>query len=386
VTPRSSCAALALAGLVAAGAAAGVFDDKPCAALPSVGLPRALCAADFDADGRADLAVAAWTRADGGKGVEQGKGRVLVFLQKPDGGLAAAPVKTLSVAAPLDVAAGDYDGDGKPDLAVLERRRLSLFLSADGFQKPISQPNVNHGSGLTTLQATRLDPGARRGADFLSGPVLWRWRGGDGFQAGYFSGPTASDNGLCVAADLFLSGASDLVFLSGPEARVYAGPILSLTPKTSDLAEYAALLSDAGPLRSLAAGDVTGDGRPDIVASAAGKEGQPGQILIFRQNAPLGFCDKAGPSARIPCVSGELRLSDVNKDGLLDLLVCDARGAVHVLAQRQGKGLPPGPDQTLDVDAACFTVGNLALGRPALVVGQRKTGRILVFAGAKTHP
>jgi len=86
-------------------------------------------------------------------------------------------------------------------------------------------------------------------------------------------------------------------------------------------------------------------------------------------------------------VSGELLLNDVNKDGLLDLLVRDASGAVHVFVQQPGKGLNASPDQTLKADAACFAMGNLAPGGgPALIVGQQKTGRILLFAGVKTIP
>jgi hypothetical protein len=75
---------------------------------------------DFNGDGKQDIvSVSAYAQGNG----------VLAFFAGNGDGTFQAPVKTSVPAGPADVIAGDFNGDGKPDLAVLFSTQS--FASAD---------------------------------------------------------------------------------------------------------------------------------------------------------------------------------------------------------------------------------------------------------------
>jgi hypothetical protein len=70
--------------------------------------PSSVAVGDFDGDGKQDLAVA-----------DSGSNDVAVLLGSGDGGFATAPGSPVAAGStPYFVAAGDLNGDGRPDLAV----------------------------------------------------------------------------------------------------------------------------------------------------------------------------------------------------------------------------------------------------------------------------
>jgi len=85
----------------------------------------ALAAADFDTNGRPDLAVA-MTDPRRARGGTAGTTDILMaFGGQGDGTFLAGPVLSIE-RAPTSMAAGDLTGDGKPDLAIAAQRTLSL--------------------------------------------------------------------------------------------------------------------------------------------------------------------------------------------------------------------------------------------------------------------
>ena len=72
--------------------------------------PFSSVAADFDLDHRDDIAVAGVNSSD--------VGTVDVLLNQGDGSFSVEPPITVGAYTPFDLGAGDFDGDGRPDLVV----------------------------------------------------------------------------------------------------------------------------------------------------------------------------------------------------------------------------------------------------------------------------
>jgi hypothetical protein len=96
--------------------------------------PKSAAVADFDGDGRLDVAVT-------NQGVN-GKGSLMIFFGNGDGTF--KPPATYNLGAyPDSVAAGDLNGDGRPDLAVAEYGEgVAVLLNKGGgkFGKPVVYP------------------------------------------------------------------------------------------------------------------------------------------------------------------------------------------------------------------------------------------------------
>lgn len=109
---------------------------------PSAGqFPTRLKIADINGDGKGDLLV-----TDMGLGTLQRNGSLMVFLGNGDGTFQAAKHYAAGN-TPVDLALGDFNGDGRPDVAIvdgpyLEPSRLAVLLgNGDGsFQTPTFIP------------------------------------------------------------------------------------------------------------------------------------------------------------------------------------------------------------------------------------------------------
>jgi len=84
--------------------------------------PNSVAVGDFNGDGKPDLAV-----ANSGSG-----GPVSVLLGNGDGTFQAA-VNFGAGSTPASVAVGDFNGDGKPDLAVANQVNVSILLNTTVF-------------------------------------------------------------------------------------------------------------------------------------------------------------------------------------------------------------------------------------------------------------
>jgi hypothetical protein len=90
--------------------------------------PTDVALADLDADGKADLAVANY-----GTGDKHDNATVSVLLQEHDAalrGMFQAAVNYQTGSASYDVAVGDLNNDGKPDLAVVNESSISVLLQS----------------------------------------------------------------------------------------------------------------------------------------------------------------------------------------------------------------------------------------------------------------
>jgi len=103
-------------------------------------------------------------------------------------------------AAPSGLALGDFDRDGKNDLAVGLRslRSLALYLGGEGLgQAHLSEYNNDSGAaGLCVGHMSRADV-----ADFMTGAAWRQWSPRGQFACGYFYGPQRNDNWRSTLAD-----------------------------------------------------------------------------------------------------------------------------------------------------------------------------------------
>lgn len=361
-------------GLLALGvtALAGALDSAVAAGLryPTIygyySLPaytHRAAVADFDGDGIPDVAC-----------VHKLYPALEVFQGRGDGTL-AAPIVYDSGDEPFEVEAGDMDGDGHPDIVVtsLSPSQLRLFhnqgdgtfaaytaialpdratqlqlvdFDGDGRLDVFAGSNIS--STLSYLQST--------GGGTLAAPVLYP-AGGDprGLATGDFNEdgrldlvaatPTVVGQELAlffgqpdglpgarivlpsarsqdvVVADVTRDGHADVI-TSNPWDRT-----VSLLPGLGN-GTFGARQSVAiagGIPEYLAAGDVDGDGDPDLMCSVSG--GDNAGALLLRNDAGVFAAPRLIGGAYS---TTELRFADLNGDGHADLLASTYSGGLQV--------------------------------------------------------
>ena len=233
-------------------------------------LPVAVAVGDFNGDGKQDLVTANldWSAGSASGMLGDGAGGFAPRIEVPTG------------PASYDVAVGDFNGDGRPDLATVVTDDL------DGFAGVLLGDGTGHFSAMSTF-FTSLEPVAVAVGDL----------NGDGRQD------------LVTAQRL--EGSGELGVLLGDGSGGFTGA--------------------AGGGRRIsrevfcvALGDVSGDGRQDVV-SAKGS-----MVIVLRGNGRGGLAKELDfPVGRGP---SDVAVADLNGDGLRDVLTADySAGSVSVL-------------------------------------------------------
>lgn len=314
--------------------------DTPAASAIAVG--------DLNGDGRADVAI---VEAPSQKSQAKTPVFRLHLLFQKDGkfSMPADRVITLGVTAPSAIAAaslsiGDFDGDGRNDLAVSIRgtRTLSVFLGSERFEKEHPSKYAND-SGAGGLSFGHVNKSGR--ADFFTGAAWRQWQGNGRFGEAYFAGVGRNDNWRSTLADMDRDGTDDVVFTTywsgkldmpaNNRIRIYFGPFLKMQIlQPTDAAQVVTLNSpftdsDQPLLGQILVGDVNDDDQHDLVVPALG------QTLVYFQNSPTGFSDNANPTLIVK-VATPLLVSDLDGDKRCDmaLLPTDESG-IAVWYQRK---------------------------------------------------
>jgi hypothetical protein len=237
----------------------GTFVAEP--GLATGGNPYSVAIADLNRDGKPDL-VSANTSGHS----------VSVFLGNGDGTF--APKTDNATGEATSVAAGDFNNDAKPDLAVGNGDQISVLLGngAGSFGPRTDYPSAPMPLDVAAGDLDRDGDLDLVAANFLSNTLTVLLGNGDGtFQTGTHPPgcKTAQHGSFCnpsavAIADFDGDGKPDLVAgLSGAvRVGVLAGNGDGTFAPTRDF--------DAGAnAQSIAAADFDADGRPDIVTSGA---------------------------------------------------------------------------------------------------------------------
>jgi hypothetical protein len=268
---------LALAGLVTLPQAALAGQFKKPVYYSAPGLPLGIVTADFDGDTNLDLAI-----ADFGDGV------VRTLLGRGDGGFRTGPSFSIAAPyAPLALAVGDFNGDGALDLAVVEYNgpadgRLGIFLGkGDGTFHKSAEYNLGY------------EPSSAAVADF----------DGDGHLDVVVTNPGVKGNG------------SVMVFF-GKGDGTFKGPTIR------NLSAY--------PF-SVAAGDLNGDGRPDLAVA----ESNAGVAILLNRGG--GKFGKPVVYPVRPAAIANVVIAELNGDNYPDLVVATFQAVGVLLGKGGGK-------------------------------------------------
>jgi hypothetical protein len=339
--------------------------------------PQKVETADFNHDGRPDLV----TLSDSGS--------VSLLLGNGDGSF-AAPREFPAGSNVQSLTIGDFDNDGNPDVATANVGIgvTALLGNGDGTFRPAVSTVMSNADPLVVAAALDLNGDGK--SDLVAGGVYydeWETRssvvsvlygnGAGGFNdVGWYN---VGDDGTpedIMVADLNRDGRADVVtttydfYLSG-------GHIVTvlLGSATGALNLEFPMQFDTGESpRSLAVGDFTGDGVPDVVTA-----GQTVEVLRGIGNGT--FAPPVSNSAASPYLYAVAE-ADFNGDGKLDVVVGDsATGSAEVLLGR-GDGTLSLASQHA-VGSSLVVVGDFnADGRPDVATANFDSVCILLNDGA----
>ncbi len=266
--------------------------------------PASEVAGDFNGDGIPDLALL-WSSNP----YSEGPFSVTIFFGKGDGTFTSGPtVQATGVQSYPKMIGGDFNGDGKTDLAVL---------SYDGSSISYITTLLGNGDGtFGTPQTGQAYNQGSVGGDVILGNMV----------AADFNGDGKMD--LAIVGDYVNSGGVTILRGNGDGTFTAAGP--NLDPS-----------ADFGVI---ATGDFNGDGIPDLVVTNYFTFGGSPTIFLGKGD---GTFTATAMSLTLDYFPTSIVVGDFNGDGILDLAFSDLNGVEIALGYGDGtfKETPASPIQ-----------------------------------------
>lgn len=323
--------------------------------------PTSLAVGDFNEDGRLDAAT---SNADD----------VRVYLGNGDGTFQAGQVVSVSGPTPLAVAVGDVDGDGRVDLVATSFYQEPLVCDAYGCSSGVQgymDVLLGRGDGtfpvrntysLGGVRATALALGDMNGdgrqdvvvASNESGSVgVWLGNGDGTLQArGYID--TVHSHRAVAVADFNGDGWHDIVMADGTTLGVWLG-------NGDGTLRYGGSYASGSIPSSLTVADFNRDGQLDVAAANAGYwdevsgtiVGSSLVLLMGNGDGSLQAAQELAAGSNPVLVVG----ADFNADAFPDLAVVDG-GSGNVSVLLNAADWPPPPPPRVHINDVTVTEGN----------------------------
>ncbi len=329
-----------------------------------------LATGDFNGDGAPDVAIT------NSPATATGGGQISVLLGKGDGTF--GPAKSYPVGQfPATIVADDFNGDGKVDLVALDSSTLAVvnkvwFLPGSGngtFGTPVSTAS---GTGTGYLAYTDLNHDGKLDLviadEFASAAAILMGNGDGSFQPP--NEYLVSSQPVSIASVPMRDG--NTLILTGDSAD---GILVNNFVASNGQAAMPVLQTLGMGPSAIAAGDLNGDHRPDLViadpeagriyvelATGKGQFGTPATYIVGSQPAVLA-------------------VADVNGDGKADAIVGDSGGINVLLGGASGSLTGTG------AFAAAGSVSSLTVadfngdGKPDVAAASASGGSVSVFLG-----
>ncbi len=292
------------------GNGAGAFDRQ--ARFGAIARPQGVLAADFNRDGRPDVAIA-------GAGIDL----VAVFFSTSSGGHVQ---RNVSVRGAVNVlAAGDYNHDGWLDLSAASSSNSEIYTLIGGPSGLTWSLTTASGSSPRGIVAADVNQDGRLDlmtANRASSTVNVHLGTGSGTFGAAQAVPAGSGSRALAAGDFDHDGRVDLVTVN--ESASTATLLVNTTPFVAPAFRFTRQVFDGNPGFSgpygLETGDFDRDGRLDVVTWANG--------IVVRL--------AAGSKATITTAAvNDVVVADINRDGAFDLASADFhRREVRVFLNR----------------------------------------------------
>ncbi len=327
--------------------------------------------ADFNGDGKLDLVAADYATTPG---------VVWVLLGNGDGTF-QAPVSYPAGASPHGVAVADFNGDGKPDIAVANQTGgVSVLLgNGDGTFQPPEQ-HAAGGTGCVLVLAADLNgdgiPDLVTGNYGNSISVLLGASTGGFGEAITTSTGAADESGVSALAIADFNGdRKPDVAVVGASGSAYQA--LYLAGNGDGTFQSPQVISDAVGYGSLLAADLNRDGHIDLVScSGAGSSlsvflGNGDGTFLSLSQVAVGFADQG------------IGAADLNGDGILDLVTANADDAtVSVLIGTGSGAFHSAPAYKTGASPVWVAIADLNNdGKNDLAVADADAGAISVLLG-----
>jgi len=354
--------------------------------------PQSIAVADFNGDGKLDLAVSVYS-------IFTPLSDMNILLGNGDGTFTAGPAFPLTGQNVNNAAVADFNGDGKPDLAISlpDANEVQVLLgNGDGTFTPMSATSVNGVSVVATGDFNRDGKADLVAVNCGPGTLTILLGNGDGTftEGATITTPVTGPGGLAVCpvsvavGDFNKDGIPDLAVANCPRFDQGATGSVTILLGNGDGTFTAKAESPAagGQPLFIAAGDFNGDGIPDLVVSDM-NTGYPelGNLTVLFGNGDGTFTATA-VSPQTGSIPYSVAFADFNGDGKADLAIANAGSNTITVLLGNGDGTFAAPvTPAAGADPLFVAVGDFnGDGIPDLAAANNTTSSVTVLLTQRT--